>query len=130
MMPFTKIRQFNALLTTLGMQDEKRYLIAEASAGRTSSTKELTLPEMDGLIAQLNSLTPKTVKPGDKQRKRIISMAHELGWRNTGKADMPRINEWCISTGQYKKPLMEHSVEELSNLVAQFTKMYNAYFKI
>ncbi|MAX23412.1 MAG: hypothetical protein CMJ19_02815 [Phycisphaeraceae bacterium] len=58
--------------------------------------------------------------PTEKMRLKIISMARTIGWEAAQRADMDRINNWCEKYGQYKKPLNDHTYNELTNLVSQF----------
>ena len=65
--------------------------------------------------------------PCDLMRKKIISMAYTLNWTvynpnnpEKPKADMNRINKWCMQYGQYKKTLNQHTAKELPHLVSQF----------
>lgn len=41
--------------------------------------------------------------------------------------DMQRLNNWCLTYGKYKKALNDHSNEELSVLIIQIEKAYQAY---
>jgi hypothetical protein len=46
-----------------------------------------------------------------------------------GKADMARINAWCMKYGQYKKELNKHNEKELAHLVTQFESAYKSFLK-
>jgi len=122
----------HALLNRLGMDTEaKREMIYAATEGRTKSSKELTHAEaqalIDGLQTRAKAL-PFAPKPGDTQRKKIISMARTLGWEVTAlngqqAADMKRIDNWCVQYGKFHKRLSQHTVKELNQLVTQFGEM-------
>lgn len=58
--------------------------------------------------------------PCEKMRRKLISMAHTIGWQSKEKADMNRINKWCVQYGQFKKELNEHTYDELTHLISQF----------
>lgn len=115
-------RKFHATLNQLGLMDDKRDIIMEFTAGRTDSARALSNQELRELCEGLN--VGRAIPPGDKQRKAIISMAHEMNWRKAGKADMPRINGWCNTYGYLKKDLNSYTVAELPKLVTQFKKAY------
>lgn len=123
----TDMKRLHASLNQLGLMDDKRHIIAEFTAGRTNSARELTDAELHQLCQGLGVGTVKP--PGDKMRKAIISMAHELGWRLAGKADMQRINNWCIAKGKYHKKLNDHNMKELTELVTQFQIVYEKHLK-
>lgn len=125
-------KALHALLNRLGMDTEaKRDMISAATAGRTQSSKELTEAEakalIDGLQTRAKAL-PFAPKPGDTQRKKIISMARTLGWEVIARngqqaADMRRIDNWCVKYGKFGKRLGDHTVKELNQLVTQFGEM-------
>lgn len=96
---------------------QKETLVLAFSNGRCKSSKELTLQEAGALITHLKSLDGS-----HKMRRKIISMAHELGWKipGTKKIDMDAINEWCKKYGFGKKELNEYTEQELPKLVTQF----------
>lgn len=126
------MRAFHATLNQLGLMDDKRYLIERMTNGRTNSARELTDQELCDMVAHLNSKQPYNEPyklPGDKMRKAIISMAHEMGWRLAGKADMQRINNWCVAKGKYHKKLNDHNMQELTELVSQFQIVYQKHLK-
>ena len=59
--------------------------------------------------------------PENKMKKKIISMAHTIGWEHkNGKIDMTAVNTWCTQKGMYKKALDAHNYTELIYLVTQF----------
>lgn len=107
----------HGLLTSTGLMAQKRNLILGFTDGRTESSKDMTYQEAGALITHLKSLDAS-----HKMRRRIIKMAHEMGWHlpGTQKIDMDAINEWCKKYGAYHKPLNDHSATELPRLVTQF----------
>lgn len=121
-----RMRQLHAALATRGLMDSKRDIIAEATNGHTDRASALSLSELTAVIERVNG-KPGTSAPreGDRQRRYIISMAHELGWKTEdGRADMQRINAWCEQYGKYHKPLNDHDTTELSIIIDQFQKAY------
>jgi hypothetical protein len=131
--------------------DLKQTMVSSFTAGRTTSTKELTWKEAQDLIKALSGIAPpaprerKELSPEeqqrndikmanyrecDKKRKLLIRYAHQMGWElPDGKADLDRLNGWCIKYGTYHKPLMEHSSTELSHIAVQLEKAYKDYLK-
>lgn len=96
-----------------------------------ASTKDLTYHQAQELIRSLKSKSMDTKEmSSDKMRKKIISMAHDMGWQYVhptyGKlcADMKAINQWCIKYGYLHKPLDKYAYEELPTLVSQFETLY------
>lgn len=132
----SKQRQImHSLMRNIGLDDDAmKDMKLNATGGRTESSKEMTFAEADALIKNLGAASINRNNAVhvsmDKMRKNIIRMAHLLGWQyNNGKANMKRIDAWCKSYGQYKKPLMDHTYNELVNLVTQFKKMYLSELK-
>lgn len=150
--------QLFALLKKLGIDDAGRaQLVDQYTDGRSSSARDLRRPEILALIQSLQSQSsdgaPLSSRRGaggevaDKMRKRIISMAHEMGWElplaplafgegpgvrqcsGKPKADMPRINAWCEKYGYLHKPLNSYTLQELPTLVTQFENMYQDFIK-
>jgi hypothetical protein len=131
--------------------DLKQTMVSSFTAGRTTSTKELTWKEAQDLIKALSGIASpaprerKALSPEeqqrndvkmanyrecDKKRKLLIRYAHQMGWEQAdGKADMNRLNGWCINYGQFHKPLMEHTSTELSKIAVQLEKAYKDYLK-
>lgn len=71
----------------------------------------------------------ESFEAGNTQRRKILSMAHELGWSYLGRdnkmvADIERINRWCNEYGYLRKPLNYYTPDELPRLVTQFQNMY------
>jgi hypothetical protein len=94
---------------------------------RTESTKELHDGEMLAIIKELED-TFKIQDQCDTMRKKIISKAHQMYWElPNGKADMWRIDQWCMNQGPYKKALKKHVYKELVVLVSVFDKVYKHY---
>ena len=116
----------------------KEELVLEFTNGRTSSLKELTAQELNELTIQLNYLNGTqqkkwAPKPGERQRRQIIAMAHEMHWHTAnGKADMKRINEWIAAFGYLKNTgkhndINAYSYNELPKLVWQFKQAHKHF---
>ena len=114
-------RRFFATIKKLGI--DRADVAHQFSQGRTASVMALTDDELARAVQVLQPQSPKA--KGDRMRKKIISMAHELGWRNAeGRADMARINRWCEQYGYLHKPLNAYQLHELPHLVTCFEEMY------
>jgi hypothetical protein len=133
-------KRLHTLLTVCNLTDadDKKALVRAYSHQRTESSRELTMAEAEALIAHLaiteSQLLPTkrtqtfTVLPGDAQRKKIISLAHEMRWKlPDGRADMARINDWCRQKSYLKKGLNAYTEPELPKLVSQFEIVYQSY---
>jgi len=111
--------------------------------------------EKAGIVA--NPSKKATKVPGgsvaDLKRKKLLHYCHLMGWyegigmqvrddrQSVGdvtrqarlpapvkqELDMDRVNGWCITYGKYKKALMDHDAAELSVLIIQMEKVYEAY---
>jgi len=122
-------KKLMALLTKTGLQGRRHAIVWDYSSGRTESSKELTDPETDRLIRDLEKGF-KELDRSDIMRKKIISQAHEMGWELPGrKADMARINAWCQKSGYLHKPLNHYTYSELPGLVTQFDNVYKSFLK-
>ncbi len=128
-------RQFFAICKKNGWEYKDK--VAEFTEGRTDSLSSLTDGEYKEMLlrAQRFNQLPKD-SPADKMRKKIISMARQMGWTITPqppkaggkeKADMERIDNWCLKYGKFKKVLNKHTVPELTLLVAIFEEVFKTY---
>jgi hypothetical protein len=114
---------------------QKETLVASFSNARTTHAGELTHAELRELCNYLQSQTsPQPSKNGEaeganRMRRHIIAMAHEMGWKlPNGKADMQRINGWCLQ--QFgKKALNKYDYKELTKLVSIFKKVYRQFLE-
>lgn len=108
----------------------KADVVAGASDGRTEHVSELSNEEANLLIKYLKSQDPDEVKC-EKERKRIISMGHDLGYRKKGttKIDMVQLDGWCVKYGMFKKKLNQHNLEELQKLRWQFKQYHDDFIK-
>ena len=117
-----QMRLLHALLNSTGMMPQKESLVAAFGHGKQSS-KDLNFTEAGELISYL-----KTIDASHKMRRKIIRLAHDMGWQLPGKKiDMDRLNGWCKTYGFGKKELNAYTAQELPKLVTQFEKVYNDY---
>lgn len=107
----------HGLLNANKLMEQKESLVFAFTNGRSRSSKDLTYQEAGELITHLKSLDS-----GHKMRRKIIKLAHDMGWKLAGtkKIDMQRIDNWCLQFGFGKKALMDYSSTELPKLVTQF----------
>jgi len=140
-----RIRAIHALLAKMGRANDKEYkreLVQTYSGGRATSTTELYMNEAGQMIIDLKKLTGSasaTGKPAmrpkmtpaqeqaDRKRKKMLAIAHSMYWTKDGKVDVERVSGWCVTYGQYHKPLMEHTATELSHVIVQFEKAYKSF---
>lgn len=118
----------HAMLTKLKLADQKANLVLGFTGGRTEHSSEMSRAEAADFIKYLKSQDPDE-QACDRMRKKIISMAHQCGYRipGTEKVDTQRLDDWCRKYGQYHRPLNSHSKEELTRLVTQFENVYKSY---
>jgi hypothetical protein len=134
-----QIKALHAALHSKGLLPDKSEMIGALTAGRTTSSKQLTFAEAHALLADLNK---GTVSPdqGKRMRNNIVAMAHELGWitatqhiDTTGKQvlvkDYNRLDNWMLKSSYLKKKLFDYTYEELPKLVTQFKAVYQSYIK-
>lgn len=118
----------NALLNKLKLKEQKDNLVMGFTGQRTSSRGGMFKAEAIELIRYLKSQDPDEVA-AERMRKKVISMAHECGYRipGTKKVDMKKLDGWCTTFGMYKKKLNQHTKEEMVNLVTQFEQRYKSF---
>jgi hypothetical protein len=122
----------NTLLSKLGLQARKTDIITGFTGGRSSSSRDMSFNEASALIQHLKGLDPQERK-AEVMRRKIISMAHEMGWHLPGgnKIDMRRVDAWCLKYGYRHKKLDGYQYKDLPLLVTQFeTGPYKHYISI
>lgn len=131
-----KFRQLMCLFTQTKQIGYRHTACFNVSNGRTESTRDLTENEADLLIADLKKLLPLnkvalrfTPKPGDKERKRIISIARDMQYDlNSDKEMMKLIDDFCLTRTKYKKKLMDLTEDELTKVRYVFAKQVKRSF--
>jgi hypothetical protein len=121
------LAQIFATMKKIGLDPEERtHLAYQVSSGRTQSFRELDGHELEQIAQTLNARTKRAItpdSPAQRMRRKLISMAHEIGWQLPGgKADMPRINQWCEKYGHGHKQLNSYTAKELPTLITQFER--------
>ena len=125
-----QLKCLNTIVGKLGMSKEtKQMMVSAFSGGRATSSKDLYLDEATAIIKHLKSLDNDEPK-AEKMRKKMISMAHEIGWETKPRrADMKRLDDWCKKFGYLHKSLDNYTYKELPKLVSQFESgPYKYYF--
>ncbi len=125
--------KIKTLMSRKKLLDYSEDMALSYSEGRTTHISELHYREALGLILYLED-PPETSPKGSelhtskaKMQRKILSMAHEMGWKTPasgGKIDMSRVNNWCEQYGHRHKPLNLYTAAELPQLVTQFEQMY------
>jgi hypothetical protein len=122
--------RFHLLLSKTGKAPHKAALVFSFTNGRSESSRDMTEQEAKELVYYLENITTAD-DPANRMRKKIISMAREMGWElrtTTGKvADMQRIRNWVLKYGSLKKPLNDYTINELPRLVTQFEQVYKDF---
>jgi hypothetical protein len=128
-------KQLHLLLSQTGLLPQKADLVAGFTNGRTEHSSEMTTVEVIDLIKYLKAQkkgeiqAEKRIGKEEKMRRKIIAIAHQMGWKKQGKADMERINNWCLQ--QFgKKPLNGYTLKELTKLISIFeNKVYKQFLQ-
>jgi len=120
--------RLHTIIGKLGITPEiKEELVYNITQGRASSTKDLTHLECDTLI---KTLQPNVPIEGDKQRKKILSIVHELGWETpTGKIDWNTLNPYLLKYGYLHKSFNDYTPKELPTLVTQFENLLRSHYE-
>ncbi|HUM50468.1 MAG TPA: hypothetical protein PK431_01590 [Chitinophagales bacterium] len=132
--PVSRVQKLHLLLNRLNIntKEDKQQFAWQYSDGETESTSALTLKQYNQLIADLQKRV-NTSDAANTMRRKIISRAHEMSWTidvdGKKKADMKRINGWCVSYGYLHKALNDYTLLELPKLVTQFDNMYLDFLK-
>jgi len=132
MKPISKpqLVQIQILLTKAGIKDkeDRAAVILDYTQGRTGSSRQMYAQEAMELIKKFKGEDPNVAK-AEKMRKKIISLAHEMGWRHAGTTsiDMAHVNDWCTKFGYLHKKLNDYKYEELPKLITQFEGVYKSF---
>lgn len=143
----SKIKEFHTLLSRAKLPVSKAEMVDAISDGRTTSTKGLTDAELQGLIDSIRSIQQASeggtfsfkalteAEKANNQRRRVIAMAHQLGWYITAtdgsyvlrngkpQIDFKHLNQWCIKHGSFGKPLQAHTTAELPTLIRNIERV-------
>lgn len=114
-------------------------LAYQFSNSRTTSSRELTTSEFQSLLNHLTAIkagyTNKQVKPTEqtqsidnKMRRKILSICHEMNWKENNQLDWKRINAFILKSGYLHKALNSYTEAELPTLVTQFETLLKSYY--
>ena len=125
-----QIRILQTLLSKRFSDRETRLHFVCSFIGRElPSTKNLTEDEFFTLAEYLGYKFEMHAffDAQNKQHAKLLSLCHELGWRNTANpkyADIARLGKWfCSSKNPFKKSLHRLTPTEVSKVNAIFEKM-------
>lgn len=125
-----QIRILQTLLSKRFSDRETRLHFVCSFIGRElPSTKNLTEDEFFTLAEYLGYKFEKHAffDTQNKQHAKLLSLCHELGWRNTANpkyADIKRLGKWfCSSKNPFKKSLQHLTPQEVGKVNNIFEKM-------
>jgi len=131
-----QLQYLTSLMTKQQMLGYSSELALKVSNQRVFEMQSLTSLEASNLIKLLQNSDSKAVQ-SDTMRKKMISMAREMGWvlvkdnPTNGtpmlEANMERINNWCKQYGYLHKTLNQYTFEELPKLVSQFGILHEEF---
>lgn len=111
----------------------KEQLVRDFTNNRTTHLSEMTQPETQLLIRALGG---GIESPKDKMVRKILSMAHEMGWEEhtpgangKRKVDMERLNAWCRKHTRLHTDLDDIPYRELPEVVTAFERVYSGFLK-
>lgn len=115
-------KRLMTLLSKLGIDDEQRHdMVYQYTRGRTQSTRDLTLVELNDLCARFQAILDEQNKKYTDQLRRLrslaLSVASRAGIKQPG--DWESFNRWMINSSVHHKRLDAHTLEELNNLIQQ-----------
>lgn len=119
-------------LEALGDSRDRDEIIMDFTGGLKSSLKELTEFEYHELLRVMSRSISTSAKRHDKEdtkRKRVIALLCNSGFTINNKADMLKINQWCVSHGHLHKPLDHYKGQDLSKLIVQAEEMYYKFLE-
>ncbi len=136
------LQQNKALYSLLSQEginaDAKAELVYQFTNGRTERSSEMYKNECQELIDCLQMRQANKTKkfsPGQKQRSKILSICHELGWFDKfspekGKimVDIEKLNDWLKEKGAVKKDLNSLTIQDLNKVVTQFKNIRKKKF--
>ena len=128
-----KPHQIRILQTLLGKRFSDRetrlHFVCSFIGRELPSTKNLTEDEFFSLAEHLGYKFEMHAffDAQNKQHAKLLSLCHELGWRNTANpkyADIKRLGKWfCSSKNPFKKSLQHLTPQEVGKVNNIFEKM-------
>ena len=120
-----QINLVQKLVKDAGLKQSENQLAEKFSHGRVSTYAAMNYKETQLLIRSF-------IKPNkaDKMRKKILSMAHEMGWELLdGRVDFERLNNWCVKHTPSHKPFEDIPNKDLPLTVTIMSKVYKTFLK-
>lgn len=118
---------FNYMLAQKGLMPQKAHLVSSFTEGRTEHSRDMAFTERCEIIKWLQQQPDSA----NKMRRKILSMAHEMGWHTwmNGKwqVDLGRLESWMIKYSYAHKKLAAYKYNELPKLVTQFEGLYKSH---
>lgn len=121
-------------------KETKEELVFQFTKRRTPHSSEMTMEECQALINHLQVLDKQRVSitgtppprfantTANKMRRKILSMCHEMNWKENGMLDWKKINAWLLKYGYLHKSMNDYNEQELPKLVTQFEKLLTTYY--
>jgi hypothetical protein len=125
-----QIKKARTLMAKAGLTEEnKEDLVYSFTDGRTVSLRAMDYAETQDFFKHLEALTGQPPSEADKQKRKILSLAHEMKWHlpGTRKVDVSRVNEWCQDKFSY--PLDDLNYLNLNKAVTAFSAVHVSYLK-
>jgi hypothetical protein len=121
-----------------GFMALKYRLLADGrKVGAVGKEKKADIPSFKNLECLKKphpcpSPTERGAPQADTMRKKLISISYTMGWASAGdwRKAIEQIGVFVEGEKSiFKKPLMQHSVAELSAVVTQFQQMLKGHYK-
>lgn len=130
---FTRMMvHLRTMLSMMYVPAEKvEEMVKQYSQGQTNIMREMDLDDLQKCLG-FNRIRFERM---DGMRKKIIALMYQKGWTftdtltNKVRPDMKRLDEWLLESGKHKKPLMEHTYEELVNTVTQYELVFTRFIQ-
>lgn len=116
----------------IGVTIERDEMIHDFSNGKKDSLKALSDSEYQDFIRYLNQFfkSQVNIQSETKQKRKIIALFAQMGYlTDDNKADMQRINNWCIQYGHLHCNLNGYKGSDLVKLVTQAEEVYNTFIR-
>lgn len=121
--------RLHGLINELKIDKEtKEDLVYTFTQGRSASSSDMSVDECQSLIGYLEYTKPRKTDKANKQRKKILSICHEMDWRVNEKVDFKRLEDYLLKYGYLHKPLNDYTEDELPTLVTQFQNLLKSYY--
>lgn len=115
---------------------DRSDIISDFTNGSKNSLTDLTPVEYRNLLQWIKTTFKVTETadwqntPENKMRRKIIGYFKSMHYTTTdGKADMNRINDWCVKYSLTHKRLNENDRAELVKIVGQVDRVYKSFIQ-